>query len=119
MIYYKQAGGDDVEFLGDRIRLLRERTDYKQKYLAEHFNVSENTWSQYENNKRTPDTEVVKAIAEFFKVSMDYLFAITDEIYDPREEEFQELMNIYRNLGEFKKKQLISFAKTQIQSDRR
>lgn len=43
-----------MNFLGDRIRYLRESAGLKQKDMALEFSLNKNTWSQYETNKRTP-----------------------------------------------------------------
>ncbi|SHH69034.1 DNA-binding transcriptional regulator, XRE-family HTH domain [Caloranaerobacter azorensis DSM 13643] len=101
-----------MEFLGDRIRYLREIAEKKQKDMANEFSVSENTWSQYENNKRTPDLETLKKIAEFFNVSIDYLVCIVDERYNPREREFQEIAHIYSLLNKEQKKDLANEIKS-------
>lgn len=107
-----EGGGYVMEFLGDRIRYLREITEKKQKDMANEFSVSENTWSQYENNKRTPDLETLKKIAEFFNVSIDYLVCIVDERYNPREREFQEIAQIYSLLNKEQKKDLANEIKS-------
>lgn len=96
-----------VNFLGDRIRYLRENAGLKQKEMAEKFSISENAWSQYENNKRTPDLETIKNIAKFFNVSIDYLMNLTDEAYDPNESTFKELISIYNLLSKEEKKKLL------------
>lgn len=97
-----------MNFLGDRIRELRENAGLKQKDMAVKFSINENTWSQYENNKRTPDLETIKKIAEFFKVSIDYLVDLTDETYDPREDEFREIVHIFNKLSKVQKQKLVS-----------
>lgn len=97
-----------MEFLGDRIRNLRESSDLKQKVIAEKLLIKENTWSQYENNKRTPDLDTLKKIANLFSVSIDYLLFITDEVYNPHDNDFRELIHIYCSLNEESRKRLIS-----------
>lgn len=98
-------------FLGDRIRYLRETRELKQKDMASIFSVNENTWSQYENNKRTPDLETIKKIAEFFFVSIDYLLSLTDVIYDPRDKDFQTIISIYSNLSKQQKEEFTDYIK--------
>lgn len=101
-----------MNFLGDRIRYLRENAELKQKDMVMEFSINENTWSQYENNKRTPDIETIKKIAQFFNVSIDYLMDLTDEAYDPREKEFKEMISIYNLLSKEEKRELIKEMKS-------
>ena len=53
-----------------------------QKEFAEILGVPQNTLSQWESGKRTPDLSVLIEIAKFFKVSVDYL---AGRQYEPSE----------------------------------
>ena len=53
-----------------------------QKALSEALNVPQNTLSQWESGKRTPDIATLIKIAEIFKVSVDYLVG---RLYEPSE----------------------------------
>lgn len=55
------------------IRSLREDRDYKQKQIAEVLNVSQNTYSQYENGVIALTAETLIKLADFYGVSVDYL----------------------------------------------
>lgn len=59
--------------LGNRIKLLREENDIKQKDLADYLNIGKSTLSQYESNQRIPSDEIKNKIADYFNVSLDYL----------------------------------------------
>lgn len=59
------------------IRNLREDNDYKQKELAEVLNVSQNTYSQYENGVIELTAENLIKLADFYDVSVDYLLGRT------------------------------------------
>ncbi len=59
--------------LRELIRDLREDHDYKQKQIAEYLNVSQQTYSNYENGRREIPVWVVSALAKLYKVSTDYL----------------------------------------------
>ena len=108
-----------MDFLGDRIRYLRECAGKKQKDMALEFSLNENTWSQYETNKRTPDIDIIKKIADNFKVSIDYLMGLTDVQYNPREEEFKEMVRIYYSLSKEEKRKLIEELKQKYARKRR
>jgi len=65
--------------IGERIKELRKSRKLTLKQFGIQFGLSESTISQYENENRTPDYEVLKKIADFFEVSTDYLLGRTDE----------------------------------------
>lgn len=60
------------------IRGLREDRDYRQRELAEVLNVSQNTYSQYENGVIELTAENLIKLADFYHVSTDYLLGRTD-----------------------------------------
>ena len=59
--------------LGDIIRELRIKKGLEQKELANILKVHKGTISNWENNKRVPDNEMLLTIADFFGESTDYL----------------------------------------------
>ncbi|MBQ2264769.1 MAG: helix-turn-helix transcriptional regulator, partial [Oscillospiraceae bacterium] len=61
------------------IRNLREDNDLKQRELASFLNVSQNTYSQYENGTIALSAENAVRLAEFYQTSVDYLLGLTDE----------------------------------------
>lgn len=63
--------------LGENLRHLREDKDIRQKIVAEHINKSVQAYSQYESNKREPDSETLVKLADFYGVSVDYLLGRT------------------------------------------
>lgn len=72
---------------GNKIKEILEEKELSQKELAAHLNIAPTTLSGYINNKRQPDSELVKAIAAFLEVSIDYLFEFdsSDFLPDARE----------------------------------
>jgi transcriptional regulator with XRE-family HTH domain len=61
-----------------RIRDLREDKDLTQTQLAKEVNVSQRTYSYYENGERTIPPEVLIALAKFYNVSVDYILELSD-----------------------------------------
>ena len=61
-----------------RIRDLREDKDLTQTQLAKEINVSQRTYSYYENGERTIPPEVLIALAKFYNVSVDNILEISD-----------------------------------------
>lgn len=74
----------------NRLRFLRNEKGESLEKIAKYLNVTIQTVSNYETEKRdmTPDT-IVK-LAEYFGVSTDYLLCKSDiRIYDKDEEQFR------------------------------
>lgn len=63
----------------ERIRGLREDRDLKQEDLAKLLNCTQACYSNYENGKRDIPTDVLNTLADFYKVSVDYLMDRTNE----------------------------------------
>ncbi|WP_124100413.1 helix-turn-helix transcriptional regulator [Ruminococcus sp. Marseille-P6503] len=72
----------------EHIKDLRQDRDLKQRELAEYLNVSQNTYSQYENGIISLTAELLIKLARFYGTSVDYLLGLTNvkEPY-PREQE--------------------------------
>lgn len=64
--------------LGDRIRKLRKSKNLTQEELAAHIHINRATLANWEINRAAPDIETLQLLAEFFKVSTDYLLCLTD-----------------------------------------
>ena len=61
-----------------RIRALREDNNLKQEDLAQLLGCTQACYSNYENGRRDIPTEVLQALASYYKVSTDYLLGRTD-----------------------------------------
>ncbi len=62
-----------------RLKYLREEKGLSQIELSKEFNISRQSISNYENGLRFPnDEKLIVRIAEFFNVSIDYLFGKTN-----------------------------------------
>lgn len=62
-----------------RIKELREDNDLKQRELADFLNCKQNTYQQYESEKRQIPIEALKKLAIYYNTSVDYLLELTDE----------------------------------------
>ena len=60
------------------LREIREDKDIKQKDIAKYLNVSQNTYSQYETGVISLTAEVLIKLADYYKVSVDYLLDRTN-----------------------------------------
>lgn len=59
---------------GTRLKDLRTSKNLNQSELGKVFNVERGTISNWENGNRTPDQKMIGKIADYFDVSVDYLF---------------------------------------------
>lgn len=59
--------------LGNNIQRMRKEANLSQEDLAEKFNVSRQTISNWENGKSYPDLETVVNISDSFNISLDIL----------------------------------------------
>ena len=61
-----------------RIKELRLSSCSTQTELAQLLNVSQNTYSQYENGKRQIPLETLMQLALHYEVPVDYILDMTD-----------------------------------------
>lgn len=62
-----------------RIRDLREDADLTQKEIAELLMCDQSLYSKYERGERALPLELAVQLADFYKVSLDYLAGRTDK----------------------------------------
>lgn len=65
--------------IGNRIAALREKQALTQEELSMKLDISRASLSHYEKNRREPDYDTLVKIANFFKVSIDYLLGRTQD----------------------------------------
>ena len=65
-----------------RLKELREEEGKKQAYIAKLLNIKQNTYSQYETGQRQIPIELLKQLALYYHVSVDYILELTD-VYEP------------------------------------
>jgi transcriptional regulator with XRE-family HTH domain len=82
-----------MQILADRIRKLRTDLGITQVRMAQDFGVRQSTLTRYELNANVPNPEMCVRIADYFDVSLDYLFGRTDQpqgrLYDYAPEEMK------------------------------
>ena len=65
--------------MGFRIRDLREDADLTQKQIAELLMCDQSLYSKYERGERILPLQLAVQLADFYKVSLDYLVGRTDK----------------------------------------
>ncbi|MBR5438673.1 MAG: helix-turn-helix transcriptional regulator [Clostridia bacterium] len=61
-----------------KLKDLREENNFTQSQIAEYLNIKQNTYSQYENEKRQLPIDVLIKLSRFYKVSTDYILELED-----------------------------------------
>ena len=75
--------------IGNQIKALRKRRGVTQDALAQHLNVTPQAVSKWERGVATPDIGMLPDISAYFGVTIDELFAISD---DTRMERIQNML---------------------------
>ncbi len=65
------------------LREIRKEKGYSQLKVAFALNISREALSLYENGKRSPDTEMLIKMSQYFNVSIHYL--VTGEEFFPQD----------------------------------
>ncbi len=58
---------------GDNLKKLRKERGISQKKLALDLEIAQSTVANYEKNNRFPKEDIILSLADYFKVSVDYL----------------------------------------------
>lgn len=65
--------------IGNQIKALRTQRGLTQEELAEQLGISAQAVSKWERNAATPDIQLLPALSAYFGVTIDELFALSDE----------------------------------------
>lgn len=75
-------GGGKMSF-GSRLKELRNEKGISQKDVAINIGVAITTISQYENDSRFPNEEMLRRLCLYYKITSDYLLGLTDSKHAP------------------------------------
>ncbi|AOR24290.1 helix-turn-helix domain-containing protein [Clostridium taeniosporum] len=64
--------------LCERLKELREEIELKQEEVAAKLNMGRSTYANYETGRAEPGISVLKDIASFYNVSIDFLCGYTN-----------------------------------------
>ena len=91
--------------LGERLRILRESVKLSQVKMADLLGVKQASINRYEQGQSAPSLETLVKYADYFDVSMDYLYCRTDEprgkLYDYKPQALKEKMEQSEEMREF------------------
>lgn len=65
--------------IGHQIKTLRLRHGVSQETMAQHFGITAQAVSKWERGATTPDISLLPALSAYFGVTIDELFAISDD----------------------------------------
>lgn len=105
-------GQDYVEF-GDRLKALREAHDMTQAELSQRIGISKTSVVNYETGTRKIPISIVKQVAGFFEVSVDYMLGIPG----PKKTTYEDNIDRWAKevgvqvFNEVEMNEMISFAK--------
>ncbi len=77
-----------------RLKELRKNNNVSQANLSKALGISQQAVGKWETGRCTPAPQMIAKLAEFFKVSTDYLIGIE------KSDDFQNTQENFRNLGE-------------------
>ena len=67
-----------MKLLGSRLRALRENVGMSQIKLAEEIGSTQSSINRYENGQSAPPIRLMRKYADYFDVSMDYIYGRCD-----------------------------------------
>lgn len=67
-----------MKIVGERLRTLREVMQISQAKMAELVRMKQSSINRYEGGETSPSYEVLLKYADYFDVSIDYIFGRTD-----------------------------------------
>lgn len=98
-----------------RLKELRKEQGLTQVQFAKRFNISAGTIGNWESGNRTPDTDMLKRIANFFDTTVDYLIGRSDLKFDNvnnrLEHEEYALLGEAKDLTSEEKQRVLEFIK--------
>ena len=68
-----------MDIVGERLKALRSSIGLSQKGLATKLGISQSGVNRYENNQSEAPYKTLLIYADYFDVSMDYIYGRTDQ----------------------------------------
>lgn len=96
-----------MKFLETKFSELRLDRNLKQKDIAKILNISENRYSKYERRINDLTLEMSNKVANFYNVSLDYLFGISNKNFKVNNKDIN-LKLLQKRLLELRKENKLS-----------
>ncbi len=94
--------------LSQNLKNIRLKNRYSQEYVAAQLGVTNQTISNWEKGKRTPDINSLVKLANIYGVTVDTLTG------SDKRNECIELLNIVSNMNPDKRNKLLDFLKVTV-----
>ena len=94
--------------LSQNLKNIRLKNRYSQEYVAAQLGVTNQTISNWEKGKRTPDINSLVKLANIYGVTVDTLTG------SDKRNECIELLNIVSNMNPDKRNKLLVFLKVTV-----
>ena len=92
--------------VADRIKKLREQNGYTQTDLARHLGITRSSVNAWEMGISVPSTQYIVELAQFFKVSTDFLLGVnstaTLSVAGLDDDDIELIQNIINHLNKLK-----------------
>lgn len=84
-----------------RLKILRKNANKTQQNIADYLNMTAPGYNCYENEKREPNIETLCKLADYYKVSLDYLVGrnFVNEVGYLTDQQ-KQAVNLLKNLNE-------------------
>lgn len=92
-----------------QLKNIRKEWNLTQKELADSLNIAQSTIAMYENGKREPDTANLNKIADFFKVTTDFLLGRSHSPKLTAEEEIDIAVDLERTIEQLRTNKGLKF----------
>jgi transcriptional regulator with XRE-family HTH domain len=90
-----------MKIVGERMRKLRESVNLSQSRMAKTFQVGQSSIFRYESGEASPSCELLMKYADYFDVSLDYIFGRTDDPHGASYEAKPKIEQSYPEMDKF------------------
>lgn len=99
------------EYVGNKIKKFRCEKNITQKELAEYLNTTSQTISRYENGILETNQDILFALADYFKISINDFFPPIEGINNTEKslDQYDILFSKYKDLNEDDKKFIATY----------
>lgn len=102
--------------IGERIKELRKENNLTQKQLADAIGIDRSSIGKYETGT-PPSSDVLLRIAEYFGVSVDYLYGRVTRNIEAENDDERELLVMFRKtnaMTDSQRKEITDYIKSTI-----
>ena len=90
-----------MKIVGERMRKLRESVNLSQSRMAKTFQVGQSSIFRDERGESSPSCELLMKYADYFDVSLDYIFGRTDDPHGASYEAKPKIEQSYPEMDKF------------------